>query len=61
MTMNKFITFVPRHQASAVCRGGKEQETGGEDNSPQFAVDGCKRCGRNKTPLAGVITQETNH
>ena len=30
MTMNKFITFVPRHQASAVCGGGKEQKTGGE-------------------------------
>ena len=43
MTMNKFITFVPRHQASAVCGEGKEQKTGGEDNSPQFAVDGCKR------------------
>ena len=40
--MNKFITFVPRHQASAVC-GGKVADLGGEDNSPQFAVDGCKR------------------
>lgn len=43
MTMNKFITFVPRHQASAVCGGGKEQKTGGEDNSPQLAADCCKR------------------
>ena len=43
MTINKFINFVPCHQSSAVCGGGKEQETGGEDNSPQLAADGCKR------------------
>ena len=28
--MKKFITFVPRNEASAVCGGGKEQKTGGE-------------------------------
>lgn len=38
MTMNKFITYVPCHQSSAVCGGEKEQKTGGEEISPQLAV-----------------------
>lgn len=35
MAMNKFITFAPRHHASAVC-GENNQKIGGEEISPHI-------------------------